>query len=287
MPALNPLTGLGGLNPFGGAPVSVPVVAYSSLPNGGASVVQTVTGSTSVNGPASYTLTFASSQVGSALVVFVTVNASAGAALGATPAGWTLVWSQAVATLATGCYVYYNNPGAITSFTLSSPTATTGGIAGVGYEVQNAPFSADTFLSANGSSTTPASNASQLVPPATNNIILGAIGWVAGAVTLTFGNTTPAGTLTTAQGARTVSTVGTTNAAIQAVYFIQPAMASIASTGFITSGTLSGAVVWEAGILNLRTLASDYSVGSADQNAETPGFSVIAGGQQAISVGKL
>jgi len=286
MPALNPLTALGGLNPFGGAPLSLPLIATSGA-GAGPVVQQTATGSTSSNGPASFTLTLTASQVGSALVVFVAVNASSGAALGATPAGWTLVASQVVGTLALGCYVYYNNPGGITSFVLGSPTATAGGIAGVGYEVLNAPFPSDVFLSATGSSTTPASNASQLVPPATNNMVLGVLAWVAGAVTLTFGNTVPTGTIATAQGARTVSTVGTTNAAIQAAYFVQPAMASSASTGFIIGGTLTGSVVWDGMIVNLRSLASDYSVGSADNDATKPGFAVIAGGQQAISVGAL
>src|SRR5271163_931411 len=139
MPALNPLTALGGLNPFGGAPLSLPLIATSG---GGAGpvIAQTATASTSVSGPASFTLSLTASQVGSTLVVFVAVNASAGAALGATPAGWTLVWSQTVGTLAVGCYVYYNNPGGIASFILASPTATLGGIAGICYECVNCPF---------------------------------------------------------------------------------------------------------------------------------------------------
>jgi hypothetical protein len=285
MPALNPLTGLGGLNPSGGAPASVPAVGYTGADSGPV-VVQTATGSTAVSGPASFTLTFASTQVGSTLVVFVAVNASAAAALGATPTGWTLVWSQVVGTLALGCYAFYNNPGAITAFTLASPTATLGGIAGIGYEVQNCPFLSDLNQNQTGNSTAPASGAAQLQPPATCNTILGAVAWVLGAATLTIGNTTPTGTIATTT-AQISSTNGTTNAAIRATVAIQPAMVSGASTGFIIAGTLSAGAVWDAGAINLRSLASDYSVGSSDQNAEYPGFSIIAGGQQAISVGRL
>jgi hypothetical protein len=284
MPALNPLTALGGLIPFGGAPISVPAVAYSGSMAPGV-IQQTATGSTNTSGPTSFTLACTSTQPGSALVCFVAVDASAGAALGATPTGWTLLWSQVVTTLALGCYVYMNNPGAITSFVLASPTATLGGIAGILYECINCPFPSDLNSSQTGSSTGPASGAAQLQPPATNNLILGAVAWVIGTATLTVGNTTPAGAIavTTAQVS---STNGTTNAAIRGTVVNQPAMASGASTGFIIGGTLSVLSVWNAGILNLRSLASDYSVGSSLQDpALHP--SVVAGGQQAYSVGSL
>lgn len=285
MPALSTIPAVGGLVPFGGAPLSVPAIAYANLP-APAEVEQTVTGSTSVSGPTSFTLTFASSEVGSALVVFVAVNASAAAALGPTPAGWTLVWSQVVATLALGCYVYYNNPGGITAFTLSGPTATTGGIAAIGYEVDNCPFTSDLNQNQTGSSTAPTSGAAQLQPPATNNIILGAVAWVLGTATLTVGNTSPAGSIATTT-AQISSTVGTTNAAIVGTVIIQPAIASGASSGFIIGGTLSVSSVWDAGAINLRSTASDYSKGSQVLNAEFASGSILAGGQQGISVGGL
>lgn len=285
MPALSTISPIGGLLPFGGAPASVPAIATSVLPQP-PNIVQSFTGSTAVSGPTTYTQSFPASQVGSALIVLVAVNASAAAALGATPAGWTLVWSQVTATLALGCYVYYNNPGAITTFTLSSPTATTGGIVSTGWEVQNCPFISDVNQNQNGNSTAPASGAAQLQPPATNNLIVGAVAWVAGAITLTVGNTTPAGAITTTT-AQVTSTNGTTNAAIRGTIIIGPAQAAGASTGYIIGGTLSGAVVWDAGCCNLRSTASDYSVGSMDTNAEVPGAAYLAGGGQAISVGRL
>jgi hypothetical protein len=285
MPAISPPTALGGLVPFGGAPISNPTIA---LNNGNVSpgvVQQTTTGASNVSGPTTYTHTFASTLVGSTLVIFVAVNASAGAALGATPAGWTLQWSQVVATLALGCYVYYNNPGAITAFTLGNPTATAGGISSVGYEVPNCPFPSDVNSSQTGSSTSAASGAAQLQPPATNNVVLGCVAWVRGSGVLTVGNTTPSGTIA-ASTSQINSVNGTSNVAILGTVAIQPAMASGASTGFIIGGTISVSSVWNAGILNLRSLASDYSVGSASQDPENRP-SIIAGGQQAMNVGAL
>lgn len=286
MPAINPPTGLGGLLPFGGAPLSYPTIGIQAA-NANPYVQQTATAFTTVSGPTSFTLPCAATLVGSQLIALIAINASGGAAAGPAPAGWALNWFSITAgsTLLLACYVFQNNPGGITSFALSGPTATAGGIAGILYEVPNCPFASDSNLSNTGTSTTPASGV-QLVPPATNNIVLGAVAWIAGAVTLTPGNTVPTGTIQTTT-AQVTSTTGATNAALRGTIAFQPAMASTASTGFIIGGTLSASVGWCAGCFNLRSLVSDYSVGSADVDATKPGFAIVAGGQQAISTGAL
>lgn len=293
MPAIpSPSMIPGGLIPFGGAPLSVPQIGQLQPPAVPV-LVQSGTASTAVSGPASFTQNFpGATRVGTLLVWFVAVNASAGAALGPTPAGWTLLWSQVVATLALGCYIYPNNPGGLTSATLSGPTATTGGISGSFYEEANCPFiPGDVVTNTNGNSTTPNSSATnaQIAPPGTNNFLFGAIAWVLGAATLSFNNNAAQGIqggfVTTAQIS---STNGTTNAALQTGIIVQQASVSAnPAFGFRFAGTLTASSVWAAGLANARSLATD--VEGSNQFTAT-GLSmgdVIGGGQQAISVGSL
>jgi hypothetical protein len=248
MPALLPPSMQIGANPpgYSAMPSTGPIrtpMANPALPV----TIQSAGFSTSVSGPTNISQTVTATKTGTYLVWGVAVNASAGAALGGTPAGWTLLTSQTVATLAAALYIFPGNPGALTSVTFSSnATATTGGIASWFWELDNVFFVTAKGVSANGNSTSPASGS---VTPANNlNMMLGMVAWVLGAATLS----APTGGWTTTN-AQTSSTVGTTNAAIETFSqigaFGPPGAASLGAT-------LSAGSVWVDGVLVVPSTAS-------------------------------
>lgn len=210
--------------------------------------IQSAGTSTSSSGPANITQTVTSTKVGSYLVWAVAVSASAAAALGGTPTGWTLLTSQTQATLATAIYVFPGNPGAITTVTFSSSaTATAGGIAAWFWEIDNVFFVTAKGTSANGSSTSPASGS---VTPANDvNLELGVVSWVLGAASLS----APTGGWTTTNAQQSSTAGATNNAALQT--FSQTAPFGTA-TSVAMGATLSGSSVWEAGVLAVPSTAS-------------------------------
>lgn len=268
MPALLPPSmQISGIAPSvgagGGVPgVFIPPPQIPLLMPRGASIIQTLGASTSASGPTNITQTVTSTQVGTTLVWVVAVNASAAAALGGTPTGWTLLaHPTAQATLDTAIYVYPNNPGAITSVTFSSnATATTGGIAAYFYELGYVlPGTGNiTFTTANGSSTSPGSSS----PPTligNGGICIGYNAWVA---TPTWTGGCQPGVAQWTQAAQQTSTAGTTNAALQVGYFpISPYMAFTSPNGFQYFGTLSVSAVWAGGTAVFATTAVDHFIG--------------------------
>lgn len=280
MPALPQLTSVAGGLLSGGAPLNMAEVAQG-MPGSPPVVVQSSTASTSASGPASFTQTVTATKVGSLLVWFVAVSASAGAALGATPAGWTLAWSQVQGTLALGCYIQPLNPGGITTVTLSSPTATAGGIAGAFFEVANCPYSDVQTQNAQGSSSA-MSSGTLLVPMGNQNIVLGAVAWVLGAATDTPANVALANAAWTSLAQASSTGGATNNATLIASSMIQTSQVATAATGCRVAGTLSGSAVWNAGCLSLRSTGSDNPVNAA--TGAIPVDTLVGGGPGGYSV---
>lgn len=262
MPALPPPSlQIGALAPgFSPMPPAGPVRTPQQTPAAPV-IVQSAGAHTTSSGPTNITQTITATQQGTFLVWAVAVNASAGAALGGTPAGWTLTSvSSAVATLAFAVYIYPNNPGGLTSVTFSSnATATTGGIAAWFWELDNCPATAAVVRFAAGTSTSPASG--NLNPVLDSMLMLGATAWVLG--TATFTSTSTGGYAWTVN-AQQSSTAGTTNAAVQTgsntVPFGTPANAAY-------QGTLSASAVWVAAAIGIASSASGGPVALAPSRA--------------------
>ena len=234
-------------------------------------IVQSAGANTTASGPTNITQTVTATQVGTYLVWVVAVNASAGAALGGTPTGWTLAASRSSATLAVGVYVQPANPGALTSVTFSSAaTATTGGIASWFWEVDNCPFSTFSATSAVGSSTAPASGS---VTPLPSGLMLGMVAWVLGTATFTNTSTNSPPWVTNAQQS---STGGTTNAAVRTGQ-TSDAFNSVAPNTW--QGTLSASAQWVAAIVIVPSSASS---GVA---LEAPSHAWVIDGGAGYSVG--
>lgn len=261
MPALPPPSmQIGALAPgFSPLPPAGPVRGMQQMPALPV-LTQSAGANTTSSGPTNITQNVTSTRSGTFLVWAVAVNASSGAALGGVPAGWTLLASRVVGTLALGIYVYQANPGGITSVTFSSgATATSGGIASWFWEVDNAPFAAGASGTATGGTTSVSSGA--VTPGADSSLVLGIAAWVAGAVT--FSDTSSGGT-GWATNAQQTSTGGTTNAAIQTASTTVP-FGNPAALTF--QGTLSGAVVWDAAIVAIPSSGGGSPVALAPSRA--------------------
>lgn len=255
MPALPPPSMTIGAPVTGYAPfgVSGPSRTPNSTPALPAQL-QSAGAVTNASGPTNITQTVTATKAGTFLVWAVAVNASAAAALGGVPTGWTLATTQAVATLAVGVYVYPNNPGGITAVTFSSvATATTGGIAAWFWEIDNSFTASAKSLSATGNSTSPASGS--LAPASDANQILGVVAWVLGAATLTSTSTNSTG-LSWAFNAQQSSTAGTTNAAIQTGSTLN----AYGPAGTVQAqGTLSAGAVWVAATIAIPSTISSQT----------------------------
>lgn len=282
MPALPPPSmQIGALAPgFSPLPPAGPMRTPNQNP-AVASVIQSAGASTSASGPTNITQTVTATQPGTFLVWAVAVNASAGAALGGTPAGWTLLNSRVVATLALGLYVYQSNPGSLTSITFSSSaTATTGGIASWFWEIDNCPWPAKGSITATGSSTAPASGSVATLP---SGIMLGVVAWVLGTATFSNTATNSPPWVTNAQQS---STAGTTNAAIQTAQATD-AWAELAPNDI--HGTLSASAVWDAAIVIIPSSGGGTPVSLASSRAYVidggAGYSVGDAGNAGWSLG--
>ena len=97
--------------------------------------IQSIVAATSVNSPASVTPTFAATQIGSFLILFVVATGTSPTIT--TPASWTLLVSTSSTTIAYACFIRPNNPGGITSVAVTV-SATNGGAVAGGIEIATA-----------------------------------------------------------------------------------------------------------------------------------------------------
>lgn len=243
MPALPPPSMQIGAPQPGYAPYAVtgPMPGMNATPGAYPQFYQSAGATTTISGPTNISQTVTATRQNTLLVWAVAVNASAAAALGGTPTGWTLATSTITATLALGLYVMLaaNNPGGIASVTFSSnATATTGGIASWFWEVPSAPFAIPSGGAHSTNGATSGTTSGSAVAPTEMTLVLGATAWVLGASTWTV-TQGGSGWVVNAQQS---STNGTTNAALQTGQNYSGL--AIPPTTIPFGGTLSVAAQW-------------------------------------------
>lgn len=127
-------------------------------------LVQQNTAASTTSAPASITPTLGTaSTAGNLLLLAVTVTATSGTPSITTPAGWTLLTSQAFTSQSSALFSRPNNPGGITAVVITLSGDTTGGAVATIAEFSNTGAQTNDF--ANSSGSTP--NLNNFFPPAT------------------------------------------------------------------------------------------------------------------------
>ena len=136
---------------------------------------QSGTTGTSAAAPSNISVNFSATVLGSALVVFVSATGAANVAITSLPAPWITIFNSSANSLARALFVQPNNPGGVTTVTVSLANTTAGGAAMIFGEFTGVAVSSplDASVTTTSAGSTGQSTQFATIPPNSDELVLG------------------------------------------------------------------------------------------------------------------